>query len=290
MNSRTRLAAGLLVVVVALAGCSATTSAGSIDLTPVDDVDIAESASHPVEPRTDSGRLAKRAIETGGMIVTETGGHPDPEVSDGRTYRYDGAYYELSSAVVGENTTATTAITVDGNTSDVTADGARLAELPPVDRRVLEPLLPLNTTSQEPETLRESVTYTDTELESSTLVEADEANELIVRVDGERYRVRAADPPRFVTRVTARYTAERVATSDAAYADHVRAEYQFTLSNLPADEREVVSQAASNSYTADGEDDGAFEAVVGRIQSHDRVEAYLDSMQGEWLVRWQGQT
>lgn len=290
MNSRTRLVVGLLVVVTALTGCSATTEGGSIDLTPVNDTVIAERASHPVEPRTDSGQLAKQAIETGGMTVTETGGHPDPKVSDGRTYRYNGAYYEVSSAVVRRNTTATTTITIDGNTSNVTADGARLAEFPPVDRRVLEALFPLNdTTSQGPEALREPVAYTDAELENSTLVEAEETNEVIVRVDGERYRVRAA-PPRFVTRVTARYTTEKLATSDTAYADHVRAEYQFTLSDLPADEREVVSQAASNTYTADGENDAAFEAVVERIQSHDRVEAYLDSMGGQWLVRWQGQT
>lgn len=74
------------------------------------------------------------------------------------------------------------------------------------------------------------------------------------------------------------------------YADHVRAEYQFTLSDLPADERGVVLQVASDSYTADGEKDAVFEAVVKRTQSYDPDAVWLDQTGGEWVVRWQSQT
>jgi hypothetical protein len=151
-------------------------------------------------------------------------------------------------------------------------------------------LVPLNeTSSQGRAVLREPPAYTNAELTNSALVEAEETNEVIVRVGGERYRVRTAQPV-FETRFTTRYTPEKPPTSDVTYAGHVRAEYQFTLSDLPADERGVVLQVASDSYTADGEKDAAFEAVVKRTQSYDPDAVWLGQTGGEWVVRWHGQT
>jgi hypothetical protein len=283
---RRLLAIGCLLVLVALAGCS---SPGSVSLDPVDDTDLAREASRDVDPGGDEAdRVVREAVETGAANATsrndpiDAGDNPYP-------YRYDGAHYELSSTVVDEETVYAAEVAVDYNATDVAgADAVRFEDLPPADRRAVDEVLPPETDHRtEGYDIGVGAVYTPGQLANSTLADRDEPSEQVVVVDGERYRVRV-DGVKEDTRYTYRYTVEEVFASDAAYADHLRTEHQFTLSGLPTDEREVLTEARNGTYHADGEDDAAFRAVVERFRSHEAVKG--DEYGGDWLVRWQGET
>lgn len=282
-RSRLLLAFGLLFVVVALAGCA---GPGSVTLTAADDARLAEENSQPVDPDTERGRVVSEAVETGTANDT---GIRDRAIDSGDTlYRYDGAYYDLSRTVVGEEEASVAEIEVDYDPSNVTdADAVRFSALPPADRRALEELFPpASDRRDEGYDAGTLGVYAPDELSDSALVARDETTERVVIVDGERYQVRAGGATQ-VTRKTYRYTTEERFASDEGYADHLRSEYQFTLSGLPVEEREVLRQAADGGYTADGEDDTAFQSVVDRFRERDAIQS--TEFDGEWLVRWQGQ-
>lgn len=283
---RRLLALGLLLVLAALAGCS---SPGSVSLDPVDDTELAREASRGVDPGGDEAdRVVREAVETGAANATSRN-DPIDAGDDPVPYRYDGAHYELSSTVVDEETVYAAEVAVDYNATDVAgADAVRLAELPPADRRAVRSLFPPRTDRRtEGYEVGASAVYTREELANSTLADRGETTERVVAVDGERYRVRVGGVEED-TRYTYRYTAEEVFASDEAYADHLREQHLFVLSDLPTDEREVLTEATNETYHADGEDDAAFEAVVERFRSHDAVRR--DEYGGDWLVRWEGQT
>lgn len=283
---RRLLALALLLALAALAGCS---SPGSVSLEAVTDTELAHEASRGVDPGGDGAdRVVREAVETGAANATDRGDPIDARDSP-YPYRYDGAYYELSSTVVDEETVYATSVEVDYNATDVAgADAVRLAELPPADRRAVRSLFPPMTDRRtEGYEVGASAVYTREELANSTLADRGSTTERVVVVDGERYRIRAEEAEED-TRYTYRYTAEEVFASDAAYADNLRAEYQFTLSGLPTDEREALAEAANGTYHADGEDDAAFRAVVERFRDRDAVRR--DEYGGDWLVSCRGQT
>ena len=283
-RSRLPLAVGLLFVVVALAGCA---GPGSITLTAADDARLAEANSQSVDPDAERGRIVSEAVETGAANDTAIGGRA---VEPGDVpYRYDGAYYSLSRTVVDEQEAYAAQIEVDYDPTNVTgADAVRFSALSPADRRALGALFPpVSDRRNEGYDTGTLGVYTPAELADSALAVRDETTERVVVVDGERYRVRVAEV-RQTTRKTYRYTAEERFAGDEAYADHLRAEHQFRLSSVPAEEREVLRQAADGGYTADGEDDTAFQSVVDRFRGRDAIRS--TEFDGEWLVRWQGQT
>lgn len=283
-RSRLPLAFGLLLVVVALAGCA---GPGSITLTAADDARLAEANSQPVDPDGKRGRIVSEAVETGAANDTAISGRAVE--SGGEPYRYDGAYYNLSRTVVDEEEAYVAELEVDYSPTNVTdADAVRFSALPPADRRALGELFPpVSDRRDEGYDVGKLGAYTPDELADSALADRDETTERVVIVDGERHRVRVREV-RQATRKTYRYTAEERFASDEAYADHLRAEHQFTLSGVPAEEREVLRQAADGGYTADGEDDAAFQSVVDRFRGRDAIRS--SEFDGEWLVRWNDQT
>lgn len=283
---RRLLALGLLLVLVALAGCS---SPGSVSLDPVDDTELAREASRDVDPDGDEAdRVVREAVETGAANATSRN-DPIDAGDDPYPYRYDGAHYELSSTVVGEETVYSVEVAVDYNATDIgDTDAVRLAELPPADRRALGRLFPPETDHRtDGYDVGRNTVYGPDELTNSTLTERGEPTERVVVVDGERYRVRLKKPEED-TRYTYRYTTEEVAPSDAAYGDQLRGRHLFALQSLPEDERAVLTEARNGTYHADGQNDAAFEGVVERFQSHEAIKD--DEYGGDWLVRWQGET
>lgn len=283
-RSRLVLAFGLLLVLAALAGCSAP---GSITLSPADDARIGETYSQPVNPGTEHGGIITEVVETGAANDTAASIRAlDP---GDELYRYDGAYYRVSRTVVDEEEAYFIEFAVDYNPSDAAdPDAVRFSTLTPADRRVLDELFPPPTDRrQEGYDVGNVGVYTPDELTNSTLVERNDTSEQVVIVDGERYQVRAQRGKQ-TTRKTYRYTAEEVFATDEAYADHLRAKHRFTLSSMPAEERKLLRQAADGGYTADGEDDTTFQSVVERFREQDAIRR--TEFSGEWLVRWQGQT
>lgn len=283
-RSRLVLAFGMLFVLVALAGCS---TPGSIALSTVDDARIGEAYSQPVNSGTEHGRIVTEAIKTGAANDTATSIRalePGDEL-----YRYDGAYYQLSRTVIDEEEAYFAEFAVDYNPSDAAdINAVRFSTLTPADRRALGELFPPPTDRrQEGYDVGNVGVYTPDELANSTLIEGNDTSEQVVILDGERYRVRAQRGEQ-ITRKTYRYTPKEEFASDEAYADHLRAKHQFTLSSVPAEERKVLRQAADSGYTADGEEDTVFQSVVERFREQDAIQS--TEFSGELLVRCQGQT
>ena len=285
---RRLLALAGLAVLALLAGCS---SAGSVELTAVDDDALAREASRPAPEPGDDAEFVREAVRNGS--ATATGTSPPARAGDSRLpVRFDGTYHELSYDVVDETTVYRLEVGVDYNATDPEGPVVRAADLSARDRAVVADLFPPRTDRRrEGYDAGTGASYTRAELAASALVDRKQdsgsPSEFVLVRGGERYQLRSvrggAD-----TRHTYRYTAERVAGSDGEYADRVRDRHLFVLRNLPEGEREVLSTATEETYRADGSDDAAFEAVVERFRARDAVAR--DEYEGSWVVRWNGQT
>jgi hypothetical protein len=285
---RRLLALAGLAVLALLAGCS---SAGSVELTAVDDDALAREASRPAPDPGDDGEVVREAVRNGS--ATATGTSPPVRVGDRRLpVRLDGAYHELSSDVVDETTVYRFEVGVDYNATDPEGPVVRAADLSARDRAVVADLFPPRTDRRrEGYDSGTGASYTRAELAASALVDREQEpgspSEFVLVRDGERYQLRSVrgEPD---TRYTYRYTAERVAGSDDEYADRVRDRHLFVLRDLPKDEREVLAAATEGTYRADGSDDAAFRGVVERFRARGAVAR--DEYEGSWVVRWDGRT
>lgn len=286
LPSRRRLLplVGLLLLVL-LAGCSAP---GSLTMGPVTDAELVDRASRSLErsapPSEDDpeARMLRTALENGSATIES----PNPPVREGLPFAHDGAYYDLSWAVVDERTVTSVSLLVDYNASD--PDGERIAyeDLPAADRRALDALLPPRDDRRvEGYDLGASSRYNDSELERSVLVSE---RDTVVVFQGDAYPVRF-DGTSETTVETYRYTATKVADSSDEYARDLKEEHLFTLSGLSEAERSVVDEAiGEGSYYAEDEDDEAFRSVVERFRRHEPIRGGEDH--GEWLVSYGGET
>lgn len=276
--------AGLLLLVL-LAGCSAP---GSISMDPVTDGELAERASRSFD-RLDHGpdagddpeaRMLREAIENGSATIDSA----NAPVREGLPFEHEGAYYDVSYAVVDEWTVTSVSLRVDYNASDPEGERIAYADLPAADRRALDALLPPREGRQvEGYDLGAATRYDDAELERSVLVSDRSA---VVVYEGEPYPVRL-DGTSEMTVETYRYTATTVADSPGEYAADLTDEYRFTLSGLSEEERAVVDAAVEDGYYADGTDDEAFRSVLETFRRHKAV--HREETYGEWLVRYDGE-
>ncbi|ESP87594.1 hypothetical protein [Candidatus Halobonum tyrrellensis] len=282
MNARVLLAFGALALFLPVSGCAA----GSLQLTAVNDTELAGHASHDppttrADPRDGRGETVKRAVENGSTTVTA----PSPPLdSEGRTYAVDGAYYDLAVEPRGNHTEWSVTLLVDYNRSadDPTVE---YADLSPVDRSVLR-----RATLQRPRRLYEGYDqgavwrYTPAQLEASAFSE----EYVAVRYGGDRVAVRIEREPVAVTEY--RYTATQVAPSAGAYGASLRENYAFTLSpaDLSSAERDLLARATNGTYYAGSSYDDVFRSVRNRLRAHDPVGS-TDSG-GSWVVRYDGTT
>lgn len=280
MDRHETLVAGCLLLLVALAGCSA---AGSLDMQRVtDDAAIAEQASRsatlPEAGPTRDRQVVRRAIENG----STTAQSPGPLVESGLPFAHDGGYYNVTPTVIDREpgVAVEVAIDYDGNTAG--NETVAYDDLSARDRDVLDSLLPARTDNRgESDAFGVVATYNETERERSVLLSGAYG---AVRHDGETYRT-SVDDSRPVTVKTYRYTATAVATSPTEYASQLRDRHLFTLSGLSDDERAVVEEATENGYYADDDDDDAFRSVLATFHQYEAIQQ--DEYRGTWLVRYE---
>lgn len=284
MQRRHLLAAVLLVAMALLAGCS---SAGSLDMRPVNDTVLADQASRrpgPAEPgEPPRWPVAADAIEDGTATVNDT----HPPIDGGLPFRDEGRYYTLSREVVATHTETRVAVAIDYNATNTSGDAIAYSELPPVDRALLDAVIPPaeDTRVTDGPDMGVGARYTAAELNASVLAPTQEYH--IVTFQGTRYRVTLEDT-RPITVHTYRYTATEIASSPAAYATYLREQYAFELADLPPAQADVIAEAIEEGgYYAESTDDTAFAAVVDRFRAHDAIAE--DSGTGTWLVRYRGQ-
>ncbi|MFC6973694.1 hypothetical protein ACFQL1_01785 [Halomicroarcula sp. GCM10025709] len=282
MTHRLVLAFGSLLLLAALGGCSA---AGSISMTPVDDSEsLAAEASRdlPAEQSTyDRYRFRdiERAIQAGSTTVNAT----QPTVDPGLPYEHDGRYYNVSTAIVGQESGYSGEVGIDYNTSSVDGTVVAYGELPARDRRALEPLLAPPRKGGEPGTdIDVPVAYTDADANASALV----PNQTY---DGIRYQGTTYAIDVHVERTTLntyRYDATLVAESDRTYARTLDREYAFTLSTLSENESAIVEQAVGDTHYIEQTGDPGFASLVDRFRHRRPVTA--SEYDGAWLVRYDG--
>jgi hypothetical protein len=252
---------------------------------PVDDAELADHASRSfsvtdVEPDRES-RLIRGAIQNGSATIDS----PSVPVETALPIAFQGAYYNLSWSITDRSPATRATIEIDYNGSVASGATIPYADLPSVDQRALETLLPpRHDRRTEGYDIGESVTYSDSEREHSVLLSERDYDAVVYR--GTAYPIRVADT-REITVNTYRYTSTLVAANSTAYAEQLRQQYRFTLSGLSADERRIVTEALNEGrYYAESEDDAAFQSVLNHFQRHKAIQE--DEYHGEWLVRYNG--
>lgn len=285
MRRQHLLAVVALLLLTMLAGCEA---AGSIEMDPVSDADIADRASRSLErtggPAAEpdaEARMLRSALENGTGTIDAT----SPPVRRGRPFEHDGAYYDLSWSVVGERTETMVAVEIDYNSTDPSGERIDYADLPAPDRRAMDALLPpRHERDTEGYDFGASTRYNDTEIEGSVL--APEQRYDVVVYEGEAYPIRV-DGTREVTVNTYRYTATKVADDRDEFVADLKEEHLFALSGLSESERSVVEAAIEDGYYAEDDDDEAFRSLLSRFRQHEPVVG--EEAHGEWLVRYEGE-
>jgi hypothetical protein len=280
MNRRRVLAAGSLLVLVLLTGCSA---AGSLALDSATDDAVAEQASRPVpdvdgEP-FDNGQVVHAAIGNG----SATARSQEPLVDSGLPFRAESRYYNVSWSVVDRQPGTLYRLGIDYN--GTARDGATVAyeNLSVRDRTMLDRVLPpVPVTTQPGPEYYFDATYNGTERNGSVLLDNDTE---AVRYRGETYLVTVEDTEP-TTVLTRQYTATVVANGTEAYAQHLRSEHAFTLSGLSDAERSVVTGAINDTYYADSDSDEAFRSVLERFHRNEAVQR--NEYRGLWIVRYDG--
>lgn len=283
MNGRTVLAFAPVAFLAATAGCSAD---GSLSMRPVDAEGLAERASSdlPDDDRPDRDRsVVRRAIENGS--ATAVGDRPP--VDEQLPFRHEERFYRMNYTEVGTEPGYEVGIRVDYNASDAGGAVVEYEDLPAVDRAVLA--FPLARTDPDEADLEPGydvsvgAIYTEAEADSSVLVPTSEYD--AVRYEGEVYPI-GVDADR-ETLTVYRYDATRVADSAGEYARQLRDRHEFVLSDLSADERDVVDAALNDTNYIESSDNEAFASLVDRFRSQDPV-AETD-FYGSYVVRYDGQ-
>jgi len=244
-------------------------------MTAVSDEAIAERASVS-PPDRESTRIVRSAVENGS--ATASGTRPPLDVD--RPVAFDGAYYELSRTRTRIGDRLRVTVKVDPGASAPDAATIAFADLPAPDGTLFGRIVP-------PPEGREgavgaSAIYDDADREASVLVP--EAEYGAVERDGERFpfEVLGSDE---VAAHEYRYEATGVAEDAAAFADRVRSEHLFELSDLSDAEREIVDEAIDGGYY-DGSVSDAFSSLAERFRARDAVEP--SDWGGEFLVRYRG--
>ncbi|WP_435101474.1 hypothetical protein [Halarchaeum sp. P4] len=286
MRHRLVLALGALAVLAMLGGCS---SAGSLELTAVNDTALAEEASHDAPPLSANASdspdgppsVVTRAIVNGSVTAESR----SPRVESDYPFEYDGNYYTLTHEAVAQREATAVDVTVDYDPANHSGSTLAYADLPSVDRRALESLLLPGERQTEGYDVGASVTYTDAQRANSTF-DFDAGTTYVLAYEGERYRLRI-DEVRSVELTTYRYETRQVAESPEAYARALKADHLFTLTGLSDAERSVVTEARNGTYYATDTDDAAFRTVLNRFRNHSAV--HREHGSGEWVVEYDGQ-
>lgn len=280
MRRRHYLASTAALLAGPLAGCAHPNAV--LRMNAVSDAELAEHASRIVDRQPEYRDLVGGAVENGS--ATATGRSPPLETDE--PVAFEGRYYELTATETGrrEQTEYDIAIDYDPGTETPGGEAIDYADLPEVDRAVMDALLPPpeNRPGDEGSDVGIGRAYSEEEAAESVLVSEQEYDAVVY--EGERYPVDVGDG-RTVTTYEYRYEAEEIAASAAEYGASVREEYAFTLSGLSDAEREVVEEAVDGGYY-EGSADDEFVSVAERFRDHRGYET--DEWGGNWVVRYEG--
>jgi hypothetical protein len=276
MRRRTFLAGGAAVVTASLAGCF--DPANVLSMREATERALTAEVARSVDPRSEEAALVSEAVTNGS--ATSSGRGPLLDADD--PVAFEGAYYEVSVAETDNSEETQHLFRVDFNPAETAPDSGVIAygELPSVDREALAELLERDLPADEGFDTAGLYDYPEGAAGESVLVPTQEYD--IVVYEGERHRVDVSE--RRVDEADYRYELTRIADSREAFAEQLRAQYQFRLAGLSSAERDIVAEAVESQYSGEGSD--AFDSVVSRLVAH----AALDrgSTSGTWLVEYEG--
>ncbi|QCJ46021.1 hypothetical protein [Haloprofundus sp. MHR1] len=258
----------------------------SVEMTAVDDVDIAERITYELgPPDAPQHRFVADVVENGSTTTEGT----EPEIPADVLAVYDGSVYQLVQTVENRQHATAYSVLIDIVQGSVEEDEiVRFEDLPAADREVFAArgfdegeIIGIGT----------GLVYTDEQREASALVPEPE-HTVIVWENGERARF-SVDGSHEVELKTYLYTAETVAEDAAAYGREVRESHEFSLSGLSSAERSVVDEAveSEHGYTVphDESPPEALVSLVDRFRPQDPVEGGQDGRtSGSYPVRYNG--
>ncbi|MBX0295481.1 hypothetical protein [Haloarcula nitratireducens] len=282
---RRQFLAGLSVAAVApLAGCS--DPRGSIRLTDVsDDAALAERWTRSADALTESSQeLVAGAVEDDDD-ARATAAATSPPLELARPVRYEGSYYDISYEATNEREETSYDVVVTFNPDPAPETTVAFADLPAVDREVLDGLLESrwDRTDETNTRLGTPAVYTDAETAESVVVPEPEYDG--VTRDDRTVGI-GVDGSRLVTVADYRYRAELLAEDAAGIAALARERYRFEFADLSAEQRSILDEAKGGEARSEDPPSRAFTDLVEKFRAHDGLD--VDEYGGTWLLGYDG--
>ncbi|WP_135305233.1 hypothetical protein [Haloarcula amylovorans] len=283
MRRRQFLAALSVAVVAPFAGCS--DPRGSIRLTDVsDETALAEQWTRPADSLRESSReLAAGAVDGDDARATASDTSPPLELS--RPVRYEGAYYDIGYETMNEREETSYDVVVTFNPDPAPETTVTFADLPAVDREVLDDLLESHwdRTDETNTRLGTPAVYTDAEAAESVVVPEPEYDGV---TRGDQTVGIGVDGTRQVTVADYRYRAEPLAEDDAGIAALARERYRFEFADLTPEQRSILDEAKGGEARSEDPPSQAFTGLVEKFRTHDGLD--VDEYGGTWLLGYDG--
>ncbi|WP_135853968.1 hypothetical protein [Halorussus salinus] len=275
MRRRQFLSSGAALLSVSLAGCGHPSVV--LDMNDATADDIADEVSMATEPGSEEHAVVTSARENGS--ATRTGRY---ELFDHTTtVRVNDTFYSVSETRLRSSEVTVYEVLLDFNPEETTPELGEIEydDLPEVDRDRLGSIL-----SEEPRSNHDGydvgVGYGSAEEVGNDSVFVPERQYDVLVHDGNRYRV--AVDSRDATEAEYRYEVTEIAADVDTFADQIREQYLFALTDLSDAERTVVEGAIDGGYFEDGD---AFQAVIERIRQHEGLNE--DDFYGTWLLEYE---
>lgn len=272
MRRREFLASGTALLSVAIAGCAHPVVV--LDMDEATAGDIVNEVTMTVGPDSAERSLVSSALENGS--ATRSGRYELFDSAD--TVRVGDTFYDVSETRLGSSEVTVYEVLVDFDPANSTPELGEIEydDLPEADRQRLDPIVSgADPRSQDGYDV--GVGYgTAEEVGNESVFVPERQYDIIIRGEN-RYRV--AVDSRTTPEATYRYEVTEVASGVETFADQIREQYLFTLSDLSDAERAVVEEATNGGYF---QDDDAFRSVIDRIREHEGIT--VDDSYGTWLL------
>lgn len=286
MNHKHLIAFVGVFALVFLAGCA---GPASLEVTDVDDNEIAEQTSRSLES-FDGERATVRRIR--GMLESainngsSTFNGTSPPIREGQIFEHRDSYYNISWNVEGHLPGTRLTVGIDYNPTENRLEGRQVnyRDLPTFDKELMSGLLPPRENPPESEgyDIGAGGVFSEGEINESML--ASQRYDIVV-YEGEAYPIQVETEPEELNIYN--YTAELAYANSSVYADHLKDKYLFRLSGLSSAEEELMSKAMGDSYYLEDGATEAYKSLLKKLRRHEAVEGG-DEYSGDWLVRYKG--
>jgi hypothetical protein len=275
MQRRQFLASGTALLSVAIAGCGHPSAV--LDLNEATSDDIADEVAMTTEPGSDEYTVVSTAVENGS--ATRRGRYELFDRTD--VVRVDDGFYEVSETRLESSEVTVYEVLIDVDPEDSTPQRGEIAyaDLPEIDRQHLDRIT-ADDKSPDGDGYDFGVAYGAADEVGNESVFVPDPQYDIVTHDGDRYRI--AVDSRTASEAEYRYEVTEVASGVEPFAERVREQYLFTLTDLSEAEREVVEEAIDGAYF---EENDAFRSVIERIRSHEGLS--VERSYGTWLLAYE---